>query len=94
MVLMEALALCRPVITTAVAGIPELVDGSCGWLVPAGSEDALVEAMREALHTPAADLAAMGQVGRARVGQMHDAARNADLLVTAIHEHSAITYIR
>ena len=93
-VLMEALALCRPVITTAVAGIPELVDGSCGWLVPAGSEDALVEAMREALHTPAADLAAMGQVGRARVGQMHDAARNADLLVTAIHEHSAITYIR
>src|SRR5205807_4418120 len=34
-VLMEALALARPVITTAIAGIPELVDNGCGWLIPA-----------------------------------------------------------
>ncbi|MEI4479854.1 glycosyltransferase, partial [Klebsiella pneumoniae] len=37
-VIMEAMALRRPVISTYVAGIPELVrDGDTGWLVPAGS---------------------------------------------------------
>ena len=30
MVIMEALALGRPVISTTIAGIPELVDESCG----------------------------------------------------------------
>ena len=40
-VIMEALALHRPVVSTYVAGIPELVeDGVCGRLVPAGSVDA------------------------------------------------------
>ena len=33
----QAMALARPVISTYVAGIPELVrDGVDGWLVPAG----------------------------------------------------------
>ena len=42
-VIMEALALGRPVVTTAIAGIPELVEsGQTGWLVPAGSAEALV----------------------------------------------------
>src|SRR6185369_10675230 len=36
-VIMEAMALRRPVVTTFVAGIPELVrDGENGWLVEAG----------------------------------------------------------
>ena len=39
--IMEALAMTRPVIATAIAGIPELVDEECGWLIPAGSEEAL-----------------------------------------------------
>ena len=83
-VIMEALALERPVISTAVAGIPELVDGSCGWLIPAGSQDSLVEAMRAALHAPAQDLSAKGAVGRERVLAMHDVDANAGLLVKAI----------
>lgn len=33
-VLLEALALERPVVTTTVAGIPELVDDECGRIVP------------------------------------------------------------
>lgn len=49
-VLMEAMALGRPVLTTYMAGIPELViHGETGWLVPAGNEDALVEAMQVCL---------------------------------------------
>src|SRR5439155_26884638 len=49
-VLMEALALGRPVVSTFVAGIPELVrDGVHGWLVPAGDVDALAGAVGELL---------------------------------------------
>ena len=41
-VIMEAMALRRPVITTFVAGIPELIQhGEHGWLVPAGDLESL-----------------------------------------------------
>jgi glycosyltransferase involved in cell wall biosynthesis len=74
-VVMEALALSRPVISTYVAGIPELVEsGSCGWLVPPGSVEALTEAMDAALQQPVAKLEHMGKVGAFRVVQRHNAA--------------------
>jgi glycosyltransferase involved in cell wall biosynthesis len=76
-VLMEALALGRPAIATAVAGIPELVDDRAGWLVPAGSATALAEAMRAALATDRQTLAAMAAEGRARVLRDHDVHKNA-----------------
>jgi colanic acid/amylovoran biosynthesis glycosyltransferase len=73
-VVMEALALGRPVISTYVAGIPELVEtGKCGWLVPAGSVEALCEAMRDALHASKERLAEMGAEGARRVRERHDA---------------------
>jgi glycosyltransferase involved in cell wall biosynthesis len=81
-VLMEALALGRPVISTYVAGIPELVEpGACGWLVPAGSVEALADAMEEALAADPTDLERLGRDGAARVSMLHDAARQADKLV-------------
>ena len=80
-VIMEALALGRPVISTAIAGIPELIDDSCGWLIPAGSEEALVGAMTAALHALAEELSAKGVVGRERVLKLHDADRNAAVLL-------------
>lgn len=88
-VLMEALALRRPVITTWVAGIPELVDEKVGWLVPAGNVDALADAMRTALEKPVDALAAMGDEGRARVTAMHDAAVNGAAMLKLITEHTA-----
>ena len=73
-VLMEALALHRPAIATHVAGIPELVEhGLNGWLVPAGSVDALCGAMQEALRALPAQLGEMGKAGAARVRERHDA---------------------
>ncbi len=73
-VLMEALALGRPVISTYVAGIPELVrPGINGWLVPAGSVEALVEALTEALTADVAELEQMGQAGALAVAERHDA---------------------
>jgi colanic acid/amylovoran biosynthesis glycosyltransferase len=94
-VLMEALALSRAVITTTIAGIPELVDRECGWLIPAGSEEALAGAMEEALNASPEALAGMGQAGRERVHRMHDSGRNAALVIEAIESsRSAATCIR
>ena len=68
MVLMESLALRRPVISTYVAGIPELVqNGENGWLVPAGNVSALSEAIRKAIELPNNKLTAMGNAGANRV---------------------------
>ncbi|HEV2593841.1 MAG TPA: glycosyltransferase [Sphingomicrobium sp.] len=83
-VLMEALALARPVITTCIAGIPELVDDRCGWLIPAASVPDLVQAMTSALQTSPEDLLSKGLVGRERVLRLHDADRNASALYDAI----------
>ncbi|MEW5860641.1 MAG: glycosyltransferase [Cyanobacteriota bacterium] len=80
-VIMEALALERPVISTYVAGIPELVEpGTCGWLVPPGSVEALTAAMRTALLLPVEKLEQMGRVGAERVALEHDAEQEASKL--------------
>ena len=77
-VLMEALALHRPVVSTYVAGIPELVQpGINGFLVPPGSVDDLTEAMRIVVGASPGQLAEMGRRGAARVAQRHDASANA-----------------
>jgi glycosyltransferase involved in cell wall biosynthesis len=71
-VIMEAMALGRPVISTYIAGIPELVrDGVDGWLVPAGDVDAVADAMQACLASPPQALAAMGDSARERVRERH-----------------------
>jgi len=86
-VIMEAMALGRPVISTYVAGIPELVEpGRTGWLVPAGDEVALADAMHAALLATAAELKRMGSAGRARVTERHDSIKEARKLLTLIED--------
>jgi colanic acid/amylovoran biosynthesis glycosyltransferase len=86
-VLMEAMALHRPVISTFVAGIPELVQtGEHGWLVPAGDIDALEQAMRDCLNAPAADLARMGAAAFTRVQQRHNVDTEAAKLAALFRE--------
>jgi len=70
---MEALAIGRPVLSTYVAGIPELVrDGIEGWLFEAGSAEAAARAMRACLAAPDEALRRMGASGRQRVRERHD----------------------
>jgi glycosyltransferase involved in cell wall biosynthesis len=71
-VIMEAFASGRPVLSTFIAGIPELLDDRCGWIFPAGSIDELAEAMRAALRAAPADLRDKALEGRARVERLHD----------------------
>jgi glycosyltransferase involved in cell wall biosynthesis len=88
-VLMEALALCRPVISTWVAGIPELVEnGINGWLIPPGSSGALADAMEQALKAPIVTLQQMGVHGRQKVLLNHNAKIQAGKLI-ALFEKSA-----
>jgi glycosyltransferase involved in cell wall biosynthesis len=71
-VIMEAMALGRPVVSTFIAGIPELVrSGTDGWLVPAGDVDALAQAMRECLEASPERLLELGRAAHARVRERH-----------------------
>ena len=71
-VVMEAMALRRPVLTTYVAGIPELVlDGHNGWLFPAGDVEALTRALESCLAASPEQLQRMGDAGRSRVLERH-----------------------
>jgi glycosyltransferase involved in cell wall biosynthesis len=73
-VIMEAMALQRPVISTFVAGIPELVEpNEHGWLVPPGDVEALATAIENCLAAPENKLLKMGQLAKLRVQTRHDA---------------------
>ena len=66
MVALEAMERGRPVIASAVGGLPEIVDeGRTGLLVPPGDVEALVRAIAQVADDPAR-AAGMGQAGRAR----------------------------
>lgn len=67
-VLMEAMAMELPVVTTTIMGIPELVaDGVHGRLVPPGRPDRLADALAELLAATPEQRAEMGRAGRERV---------------------------
>ncbi|WP_299656063.1 glycosyltransferase [uncultured Jannaschia sp.] len=86
MVLMEALALGRPVVTTPVAGIPELVTPDCGWLVEPGDVEGLANALDAALRASPAEMRAKADFGRICVERMHDGAHNALGLAKALEQ--------
>lgn len=94
-VIMEAMALRRPVLSTYVAGIPELVQpGRTGWLFPAGDVDALADAMAECLAAPAEQLDAMGAAGRERVLQRHDVDTEAGKLFELFNGAATVSKIQ
>lgn len=79
--IMEAMALGRPVISTYIAGIPELVrPGKTGWLVPSSDAESLADAMKEAIEAPVDRLMAMGAAGHNYILDQHDAAKEAGKL--------------
>ncbi len=91
-VVMEAMALGRPVLTTSIAGIPELVrHGADGWLIPAGDVDALVTALSDVLALNTQQLKTMGINAKSRVIERHsidtEAAKLAVLFRTMNHSN-------
>jgi glycosyltransferase involved in cell wall biosynthesis len=86
-VFMESLALHRPVISTYIAGIPELIENDrTGWVVPAGSVDHLADALREALSLDDAALMQIARNGAQAVKERHDSAREAARLAALFRD--------
>src|SRR6266403_6295033 len=68
-VILEAMASARPVVSTRLAGIPELVvDGQTGRLAPPSDSTALAHALEQLLRDPELRLR-FGDAGRARIEQ-------------------------
>jgi colanic acid/amylovoran biosynthesis glycosyltransferase len=79
-VLMEAMAMQLPVITTPIMGIPELVeDGLTGMLVPPGRPDRLADAIERLLGNPQLCLE-MGLRARHKVVEEFNTERSAEQL--------------
>jgi glycosyltransferase involved in cell wall biosynthesis len=86
-VIMEALALYRPVITTYVAGIPELVkNDENGWIIPAGDVDALTQSIQSLLKADQKTLAAFGEHGHEAVNKQHNIETEAATLARFFEE--------
>lgn len=88
-VVLEAMALGKPVIGSAVGGIPEIiVDGQTGLLVPPADSGALASALLQLLADPAATQA-MGQRAAARVQEAFTIERMADGLAQVFERCTA-----
>jgi glycosyltransferase involved in cell wall biosynthesis len=86
-VIMEAMALRRPVLSTYVAGIPELVlPGVTGWLFPAGSIDDMMNAIEDFLGKSIDELSEMGDAAYARVLERHSIKLEAAKLANLFRE--------
>jgi glycosyltransferase involved in cell wall biosynthesis len=80
-VIMEAMSLRRPVISTYIAGIPELIEhDKHGWLIPAGSVNALTDAMQKLLTTSSEKLNKMGEAAYLQVIERHNIDKEAEKL--------------
>jgi glycosyltransferase involved in cell wall biosynthesis len=84
-VLVEAMAMEVPVVSTAVSGVPELVDsGDNGLLVPPRQALALADAIEALLRDPALRRR-MARAGRERVLAEFDVGRNTERLLALFH---------
>jgi glycosyltransferase involved in cell wall biosynthesis len=72
-VLLEAMAMAKPVVASRVGGIPDLVEhGVNGYLVRPGSAEELQEAILRILNDPSLAVE-MGQAGREKIKGEFDA---------------------
>ncbi len=83
--LMEAMAYGIPVISTETGGFLSLLGGGAGILVPAGSSQAIADAMGEIMHNEDTRLR-LAQVGRAKVEAEFNLRLNAKGLLQLIRE--------
>jgi glycosyltransferase involved in cell wall biosynthesis len=93
-VIYEAMALGRPVVASALSGVPEVIrDGATGWLTPPDDPQALAETLQTVSETPA-EQAAIVRRARAYVVANHGHRELSATLAEALRanlrrEHSA-----
>ena len=85
-VLMEAMAMSIPCVTTYITGIPELIrDGIDGLLVSPSDDAALAEAIARLMDDPALRQR-LGEAGRCRVQDKYDLNRNTAALAALFRQ--------
>ena len=88
-VLMEAMAMQIPCVTTHITGVPELIEhGEHGLLVPPADLDALVQALRSLVEQPQL-CDRLARAGRARVLADYDLPRNVSVFAKLLGERVA-----
>src|SRR6266545_2830682 len=88
-VILEAMASARTVVSTRLAGIPELVvDGQTGMLAPPGDSAALAHALEQLLRDPELRLR-FGHAGRARIEQHFRIEQTVAPLIDLFQKNSA-----
>lgn len=76
-VIMEAMAIGCPVLSTRIAGIPELIEDDInGWLVESGDLPGLVNAMKKCLDTDKETTEKMNEQASEAIGRLHDVNKN------------------
>jgi glycosyltransferase involved in cell wall biosynthesis len=93
-VLMEAMAMSIPCVTTYITGIPELIrDGIDGLLVPPSDDAALAEAIGRLMDDPALRQR-LGESGRGRVQDKYDLNRNTAALAALFRRRLQDSHLR
>ncbi len=88
-VLMEAMAVGLPVVSTPVAGVPEMVETSVtGLLVPEHQAVALAQALARLLENPAL-AQSLGKVGRERAAELFSIEKSAQQLLALFRSSGA-----
>jgi colanic acid/amylovoran biosynthesis glycosyltransferase len=89
-VVMEAMAAALPVVSTAIAGLPEMVlDGETGFLVPEHQPVALANAI-ERLVRDRAQARSLGQAGRRRAAELFAIEKSGAELRSLFHGFGAV----
>lgn len=83
--LMEAMAHQIPVVSTETGGIPELLDGGAGMLVPPEDAVALADALEELIQSPTRR-SHMGKAGRRRIAEGFSVDRTTAELIKRIEQ--------
>jgi glycosyltransferase involved in cell wall biosynthesis len=87
LIVLEALAVGRPVIATRVAGTPEILTrDDVGWLVSPGNAAELADAMQRAVCLPADRISAMRLAARQHAVDHFDASREYGRIVSLVEE--------
>jgi glycosyltransferase involved in cell wall biosynthesis len=90
-VVMEAMAAGLPVVSTRLAGVPEMIEsGVDGWLVPPGDKVALAEAMERLLAERSESLR-LGEHARATAREKFSIAKTTSELKHLLVNHAGIT---
>ena len=79
--IMEAMAMQVPVISTTVAGIPEIISDACGFVIPEKDSDSLTAAIKRIAQMSDSERKTMGEAGRKFVAANCNIRIQADKLV-------------